>query len=41
MRITEGMHDLVLSAPHVRKVALDEIGRFADAYVKSTPTLLE
>ena len=40
VRIAEGMHDLVLSAPHVRKVALDEIGRFVDGYVKSTPTLL-
>ena len=41
VRIAEGMHDLVLSAPHVRKVAMDEIGRFAEAYVKSTPKLLE
>ena len=40
VRIAEGMHDLVLSAPHVRKVALDEISRFVDGYVKSTPTLL-
>jgi alpha-beta hydrolase superfamily lysophospholipase len=40
VRITEGMHDLVLSASHVRKVVLDEIGRFADGYVKSTPKLL-
>ena len=41
VRIAEGMHDLVLSAAHVRKVALDEIGRFVDGYVKSTPKLLE
>ena len=41
VRIAEGMHDLVLSAPNVRKVVLDEIGRFADAYVKSAPRLLE
>jgi alpha-beta hydrolase superfamily lysophospholipase len=40
VRIAEGMHDLVLSAAHVRKVVLDEIGRFADGYVKSTPKLL-
>jgi hypothetical protein len=31
----------VLSAPHVRKVALDEIGRFVDGYVKSTPQLFD
>ncbi len=41
VRIAEGMHDLVLSAAHVRKIALDEIGRFVDGYVKSTPKLLE
>ena len=41
VRIAEGMHDLVLSAAHVRKIALDEIGRFVEGYVKSTPTLLE
>jgi alpha-beta hydrolase superfamily lysophospholipase len=41
VRITEGMHDLVLSAPHVRKVALDEISRFVDGYIKSTPKLLD
>ena len=41
VRIAEGMHDLVLSAAHVRKVVLDEIGRFADGYVKSSsPKLL-
>ena len=34
VRIAEGMHDLVLSAAHVRKVALDEIGRFVDGYVR-------
>ena len=28
VRIAEGMHDLVLSAAHVRKIVLDEIGRF-------------
>ena len=37
----EGLHDLVLSAPHVRKVALDEISRFADGYVKSSPKLFD
>ena len=41
VRIAEGMHDLVLSAAHVRKIALDEIGRFVEGYVKSTPKLLD
>jgi alpha-beta hydrolase superfamily lysophospholipase len=41
VRIAEGMHDLLLSAAHVRKVALDEISRFVDGYVKSTPKLLD
>jgi alpha-beta hydrolase superfamily lysophospholipase len=41
VRIAEGMHDLVLSAPHVRKVALDEISRFVEGYVRSTPKSLE
>jgi alpha-beta hydrolase superfamily lysophospholipase len=34
VRIPDGLHDLTLSAPHVRKQALDEIGRFVEAYVK-------
>ena len=34
VRIAEGLHDLTLSAPHVRKQALDEIGRFVEAYAK-------
>ena len=34
VRIPEGLHDLTLSAPHVRKQALDEIGRFVEAYAK-------
>jgi alpha-beta hydrolase superfamily lysophospholipase len=34
VRIPEGLHDLTLSAPHVRKQALEEIGRFVEAYVK-------
>jgi alpha-beta hydrolase superfamily lysophospholipase len=34
VRIPEGLHDLTLSAPNVRKQALDEIGRFIEAYVK-------
>ena len=34
VRIPDGLHDLTLSAPHVRKKALDEIGRFVEAYVK-------
>ena len=36
VRIAEGMHDLVLSAAHVRKVVLDEIGRFVDGYVRGS-----
>ena len=40
VRIAEGMHDLVLSAAHVRKIVLDEIGRFVEGYVKTTPKLL-
>lgn len=39
VRVEEGMHDLVLSAPHVRKVALTEIARFVDGYV-GRPDLL-
>ena len=34
VRILDGLHDLTLSAPHVREQALDEIGRFIEAYVK-------
>jgi alpha-beta hydrolase superfamily lysophospholipase len=34
VRIPEGLHDLTLSAPHVRKQALDEVGRFVEAYAK-------
>jgi alpha-beta hydrolase superfamily lysophospholipase len=34
VRIPEGLHDVTLSAPHVREQALDEIGRFVEAYVK-------
>jgi alpha-beta hydrolase superfamily lysophospholipase len=41
VRIPEGLHDLTLSAPHVRKQALDEIGRFVEAYVKRGPVLLD
>ncbi len=41
VRIPEGLHDLTLSAPHVRKQALDEIGRFVEAYVKRGPGLLD
>ncbi len=33
VRVHEGIHDLLLSAPHVRKQALDEVGRFLEAYV--------
>ena len=41
VRIPEGLHDLTLSAPHVRKHALDEIGRFVEAYVKRGPGLID
>jgi len=34
VRIPEGLHDLTLSAPQVRKQALDEIGRFVEAYAR-------
>ncbi len=37
VRITEGTHDLILSSAHVRKVALEEIGRFTEAYVRAEP----
>jgi alpha-beta hydrolase superfamily lysophospholipase len=41
VRIPEGLHDLTLSAPHVRKQALEEIGRFVEAYVKRGASLLD
>jgi alpha-beta hydrolase superfamily lysophospholipase len=41
VRIPEGLHDLTLSAPHVRKHALDEIGRFVEAYLKRGPGLVD
>jgi alpha-beta hydrolase superfamily lysophospholipase len=41
VRIPEGLHDLTLSAPHVRKQALDEIGRFVEAYVKRGPSFFD
>jgi alpha-beta hydrolase superfamily lysophospholipase len=34
VRIPEGLHDVTLSAPQVRQQALDEIGRFVEAYAK-------
>jgi len=34
VRIPDGLHDLILSAPHVRKAALEEIGRFAEGYLR-------
>ena len=33
VRIEEGLHDLVLSAPAVREQVLDEMARFVRAYV--------
>jgi alpha-beta hydrolase superfamily lysophospholipase len=41
VRIPEGLHDVILSAPQVRKLALEEIGRFVEAYVKRGPALLD
>ena len=41
VRIAEGCTTWCSRPPHVRKVALDEIGRFVEGYVKSTPKLLE
>ena len=41
VRIPDGLHDLTLSAPHVRTQALDEIGRFVEAYVKRAPSVLD
>jgi len=38
VRIPEGMHDLLLSASHVRESALEEIGRFLTAYLGAAPT---
>ena len=34
VRIDEAMHDVILSAPNVRKVAFDEMSRWIDGYVK-------
>jgi alpha-beta hydrolase superfamily lysophospholipase len=34
IRIDEALHDVILSAPNVRKVALDEISRWIDGYVR-------
>jgi alpha-beta hydrolase superfamily lysophospholipase len=34
VRISEGLHDLVLSADLVRKQTLEEIGRFVEGYVR-------
>ena len=34
VRVPDGLHDLTLSAAHVRKQVMDEIGRFIEAYVK-------
>lgn len=33
VRVTDGLHDLILSAPHVRKETLDEISRFLRGYL--------
>ena len=34
IRIDEALHDVILSAPNVRKIALDEISRWIDGYVQ-------
>ena len=34
VRIDDAMHDVILSAPNVRKVAFDEMSRWIDGYVK-------
>jgi alpha-beta hydrolase superfamily lysophospholipase len=36
VRIDEAMHDVILSAPNVRKVAFDEMSRWIDGYVKTS-----
>ncbi len=41
VRIAEGTHDLLLSAAHVRKLALDEIGRFVEGYVRTAPQSID
>ena len=35
VRIDDAMHDVILSAPNVRKVAFDEMSRWIDGYVKT------
>jgi alpha-beta hydrolase superfamily lysophospholipase len=37
VRIDQGLHDVILSAPHVRKMALDEMARWLEGYVKFGP----
>jgi alpha-beta hydrolase superfamily lysophospholipase len=34
VRIDEALHDVILSAPSVRKIAMDEISRWIDGYVQ-------
>jgi alpha-beta hydrolase superfamily lysophospholipase len=34
VRVDEALHDVILSAPNVRKVAMDEISRWIDGYVQ-------
>jgi hypothetical protein len=41
VRIPDGLHDVTLSALQVRTQALDEIGRFVEAYVKRGDALLD
>jgi alpha-beta hydrolase superfamily lysophospholipase len=37
VRIAEGMHDLILSAPAVRQRTIEEIGRFVRGYIDTAP----
>ncbi len=41
VRIADGLHDLVLSAPDVRSQTLDEMARFVKGYVHHQSTLLD
>lgn len=34
VRVDEALHDVILSAPNVRKIAMDEISRWIDGYVQ-------
>jgi alpha-beta hydrolase superfamily lysophospholipase len=38
VRIDEALHDVILSAPNVRKIAMDEMSRWIDGYVQHPHT---